>query len=308
MKLLYPFAKRFIAGYDFDSAKPVIYKLLSKGYFVSIDYLGELSKTKDDCMYAYIQYCNIIDYYTTEPWKEHGLELSIKPSQMGLRFDKEYCYDLMSKLAYKANVFGMNIRLDMEDNSLIQDTLDLCLHLNTKHGNVGVAVQANMFRTKKDIGTLLSKNISMRLVKGAYKEDITKAYQNQEQIKRMFIQNAFTILSDRCRSYYHMKNPKTVISAIGTHDEDIIKEITKNMGAFNINKEDFDFEFLYGIRRDLSQKMKDEGYTVRLYVPFGTQWLPYTLRRLKEYKNLVFVIKNMFKEWKSLLFPHNHLT
>jgi proline dehydrogenase len=205
----------------------------------------------------------------------------------------------MNKLSYKANVFGMNIRLDMEDNSLIQDTVDLCLHLNKKHGNVGVAIQTNIFRTKNDIVNLMSKNISLRLVKGAYKEDIDIAYQNQEQIERLFIQNAFTILSDRCRTYYHLKDTNKVVSAIGTHDEKILKEITKNMGAFNITKEDVDFEFLYGIRRDLSQRMKDEGYKVRLYVPFGTEWLPYTLRRLREYKNLMFVAKNIFKEWKG---------
>ena len=204
----------------------------------------------------------------------------------------------MSKIIHKANVFGMTVRLDMEDDSIIQDTIDLCLHLNQKYKNVGIAVQANMFRTKNDIVKLLSKNISLRLVKGAYKHDISLAYQRQGQIKRLFIQDAFTILSDRCRTYYQMKHPNTVISAIGTHDEEILKEITKNMGAFNIHKEDCDFEFLYGIRRDLSEQMKNDGYTVRLYVPFGTDWLPYTLRRLKEYKNLMFVVTNMIKEWK----------
>jgi proline dehydrogenase len=205
----------------------------------------------------------------------------------------------MSLLAYKANVFCMNIRLDMEDNSLIQDTIDLCLHLNKKYKNVGLAVQTNMFRTKKDIVDLLSKNISLRLVKGAYKENITNAYQNQEQIRKLFIKNAFMILSDRCRTYYHLKDESTSISAIGTHDEEILKEITKNVGIFNINKEDCDFEFLYGIRRDLSEKMKNDGYRVRLYVPFGKQWLPYTLRRLKEYKNIKFVIFNIFREFFS---------
>ena len=299
MKLFYPLAKRFIAGYDFDSAKPVVAQLLSEGYKVSIDYLGELSTERDDCLNAFIQYCDIIDYYTSTPWKQDGIELSIKPSQLGLRFDKEYCYDLMSKLAYKANVFCMNIRLDMEDSSLIQDTIDLCLHLNKKYKNVGLAVQTNMFRTKSDIAKLMVENISIRLVKGAYKEDILKAYQNQEQIRKLFIQYAFTILSDRCRTYYHMGDKNKVVSAIGTHDEDILNEITKNMGAFKIKKEDCDFEFLYGIRRDLSQKMKDEDYRVRLYVPFGTKWLPYTLRRLREYKNLMFVAKNIFKEWKG---------
>ena len=299
MKLLYPLAKRFIAGYDFDSAKPVIEKLLREGYRISIDYLGELSTNRDDCFEAFIQYCDIIDYSTTLAWKQHSIDLSIKPSQLGLKFDKEYCYDLMSKIVRKAHTFGVTIRLDMEDKSVIQDTIDLCLWLNKKYNNVGIAIQSNMFRTKQDINTLLERNISLRLVKGAYQEDVLSAYQNVTQIKKIFVQNAFTILTDRCRAYYHMKDKNKVVSAIGTHDEVILKEITDNMGAFNVTKEDCDFEFLYGIRRDLSRKMKEEGYTVRLYVPFGTEWLPYTLRRLREYKNLIFVITNMIKEWKG---------
>lgn len=298
MKLLYPLAKRFIAGYDFDSAKPVIENLLNEGYRISIDYLGELSTNRDDCFEAFIQYCDIIDYSTTLAWKQHSIDLSIKPSQLGLKFDKEYCYDLMGKIVKKAHTFGVTIRLDMEDKSVIQDTIDLCLWLNKKYNNVGIAIQSNMFRTKKDIVTLMERNISLRLVKGAYKEDVLSAYQNVTQIKKIFVQNAFTILTDRCRTYYHMEDKNKVISAVGTHDEEILDEIMKNMGAFNINKEDCDFEFLYGIRRDLSKNMKDDGYRVRLYVPFGTKWLPYTLRRLREYKNLLFVITNMFKEWK----------
>ena len=295
MNLLFPLAKRFIAGYDFDSAKPVIENLLNEGYQISIDYLGELSTNRDDCLDAFIQYCDIIDYYADI---NQTIDLSIKPSQLGLKFDKEYCYDLMGKIARKASNFNMTIRLDMENKLLIQDTIDICLWLNEKYDNVGIAIQTNMFRTKKDISMLLEKNISLRLVKGAYKEDIKCAYQDEKQIKKLFIQNAFTILSDRCRTYYHMANKDAPVSAIGTHDEDILKNIAKNMGAFNIHKEDCNFEFLYGIRRDLSERMKVEGYNVRLYVPFGTKWFPYTLRRLKEYKNLMFVITNMFKEWK----------
>lgn len=296
MNLLFPLAKRFIAGYDFDSAKPVIENLLNEGYQISIDYLGELSKNKDDCFEAFIQYCDIIDYYADI---DQTIDLSIKPSQLGLKLDKEYCYDLMGKIARKASTFNMTIRLDMENKLLIQDTIDICLWLNEKYDNIGIAIQTNMFRTKKDISMLLEKNISLRLVKGAYKEDISCAYQDEGQIKKLFIQNAFIILSDRCRTYYHMENKDAPVSAIGTHDEDILKNIAKNMGAFNIHKEDCDFEFLYGIRRDLSKRMKYEGYNVRLYIPFGTKWLPYTLRRLKEYKNLIFVITNVFKEWKK---------
>ena len=292
MKFLFPLAKRFIAGYDFESAKPVIEKLQMEGYEISIDYLGELSKTRDDCLDAFIQYCDIIDYYTGK-----SINLSIKPTQLGLKFDKEYCYDLMDKLARKSSRYGMTIRLDMEDRYVTQDTIDLCLMLNKKYGNVGMAIQTNLIRTNKDIVDLMSNNISLRLVKGAYKEDIKNAYQNKLQIEKLFIKHAFMLLTDRCRTYYHLRDDNKVVSAIGTHDENILKEITKNMGAFNITREDCDFEFLYGIRRDLSEKMKNDGYMVRLYIPFGKDWLPYTLRRLKEYKNLKFVVINLFREF-----------
>jgi len=293
MKFLFPLAKRFIAGYDFESAKPVIENLHNEGYDISIDYLGELSKTRDDCLDAFIQYCDIMDYYQSRHW----IDLSIKPTQLGLKFDKEYCYDLMDKLARKSSRYGMTIRLDMEDRYVTQDTIDLCLMLNKKYGNVGMAIQANLIRTNKDIVDLMSSNVSLRLVKGAYKEDIKNAYQNKLQIERLFVKHAFMLLSDRCRTYYHMRDDSKVVSAIGTHDENILKEITKNMGAFNITREDCDFEFLYGIRRDLSEKMKNDGYMVRLYIPFGKDWLPYTLRRLKEYKNLKFVVINLFREF-----------
>lgn len=293
MKLLYPFAKRFIAGHDFNSAKPVIDKLLLDGFQISIDYLGELSKNKTDCEKAYRQYLEIISHYS-----KHGkkIDLSIKPSQLGLKFDKEYCRKVMQSLAFQADHNGMTIRLDMEDGSLTQDTIDLCHQLRENYNNVGVAIQTNLFRTAKDIPELLSSKISLRIVKGAYKENKFTAYQNRDQIRKLFIKNIFQIITNRCRSYYHFKDPTTPVSAIGTHDEDILKKVIKNMNRFNVGKRDIDFEFLYGIRRDISSELKDKKYTVRLYVPFGTQWMPYTLRRLKEFKNMKFVMMNVVRE------------
>ena len=107
------------------------------------------------------------------------------------------------------------------------------------------------------------------------------------------------LVSDRCRSYYHFNNDTTPIPAIGTHDEKLIDEILSYSKKFNINKTDLFIEMLYGIRRDLSSSLQKEGYCVRLYVPFGTDWLPYTLRRLCEFKNLRFVISNIIKEMLS---------
>lgn len=293
MKLLYPFAKRFIAGHDFDSAKPVIDDLLLDGFEISIDYLGELSKTKDDCEKAYRQYTNIISHYSRIGKK---IDLSIKPSQLGLKLDTGYCRKMIQSLAFLADHNGMTVRLDMEDSSLTQDTIDLCFELRDHSNNVGIALQSNLFRTAKDIQNLLNAKISLRIVKGAYKETIKEAYQNKKQIRQLFIKNIFQIITNRCRSYYHFKDITTPVSAVGTHDEYVLMEVVKNMKKFNVSKDDMDFEMLYGIRRDLSRELMKKGYKVRLYVPFGTEWLPYTLRRLREYDNMKMVLVNVIKE------------
>ena len=289
MKLLFPFAKRFIAGDSFSSSIPVIQKLMDDGYEVSVDYLGELSKTGEDCERAFQQYCEIIDYYCR-------IDISVKLSQLGLKIDKDLCIYYISALVEKAQEHENTIRFDMEDDSLIQDTIDICLKLREFYPNVGCALQTNMYRTQQDLGHLMHEKVSIRLVKGAYKGNNKIAYQNKQQIEKLYLKQSLKLLSDRCRSYYHMKEKDSPVHAIGTHDEDIIKQIIHYSKSINIKKEDFDFEFLFGIRRDLQKELKDLGYNVRLYVPFGQQWLPYTLRRLKEFKNLKFVFFNVFRE------------
>ena len=294
MKLLFPFAKRFIAGYDFASAIPVIQNLMDDGYQISVDYLGELSKTEEDCERAYQQYLEIIDYY-----KDSKIDISIKPSQLGLKINKKLCEKYMGAIAGKAFRSGLTIRLDMEDESLIEDTIELCLKLHNFYPNTGCAIQTNMYRTKDDLIKLLQNKVSLRLVKGAYKGNNKIAYQNKKQIEKLFLKQSLQILSDRCRSYYHLKEKDSPIHAIGTHDNDIIKQIIHYSQTIKIKKEDFDFEFLYGIRRDIQAELLASGYNVRLYVPFGQQWLPYTLRRLNELKNLKFVFLNVFREFFS---------
>ncbi len=294
MKQLLPFAKRFIAGDSFSAAIPVVQKLMDDGYEVSVDYLGELSKTEEDCERAYQQYLEIIDYY-----KDNKLDISIKPSQLGLKINRKLCEKYMGTICGKAYRTGTTVRLDMEDESLIEDTIDLCLKLRNFFPNTGCALQTNMYRTKDDLINLMQKKVSIRLVKGAYKGNNKTAYQNKKQIEKLYLKQCLQMLSDRCRSYYHLKEKDAPIHAIGTHDDDIINQIIRYSKTINIKKEDFDFEFLYGIRRDIQSNLLDSGYNVRLYVPFGQQWLPYTLRRLKEFKNLKFVFLNVFREFFS---------
>ncbi len=292
-KLIYPFAKRFIAGVDFDSAIPVIGSLITDGYDITIDYLGEISKTEEQCDKALAQYNDIIKYYELV---NYPLDISIKPTQLGLLLNKEKCYARLNEIVHRAYLHGMTVRLDMEDSTVTQDTIDLALKLRIQFPNIGIALQSNLYRTDKDLTEMMEKGVSVRLVKGAYKEHITKAYKRKELIHETFLKQALRLVSDRCRSYYHYKNDTTPTPALGTHDEQLLDDILGYLKRFNIEKTDLIIEMLYGIRRDLSSSLQKQGYSVRLYVPFGDDWLPYTLRRLREFKNLRFIISNIVKE------------
>ena len=258
MKLLYPLAKRFIAGYDFNSAEPVIDNLIRSGYYVTIDYVGEMSTTLEDVQSAFKEYSKVLDSYS-------NIDISIKPSQLGLLIDspqaKGLCETALSDLAERARATNNTIRLDMEDSRVTNDTVDLAVKCN-----VGCALQANHPDTLTHMHTLLTHNIPIRLVKGAYKEDIS-------DIKDI-------------RDYFLLYADIEGDITIATHDEILLDQLNHHTK----------FEFLYGIRRDLQKKLKSDGKQVRIYVPYGKNWLPYTLRRLKEWKNLKFVVVNMIKE------------
>ena len=231
----------------------------------------------------------IIEYYKNTP-----IDISIKPTQLGLKLDKEKCFELLLRITSQARQYGLTIRLDMEDSSVTQDTIDICLRIWKKNPNIGIALQSNLYRTTNDLPKLMSRGISIRLIKGAYKEDITTSYQRNNLKIKSFLRLAQTLLSNNGKSYFHYLN--NVKHAIGTHDETIIKSIKTQLPVFKVNPNDFQFELLYGIRRDISSSLLKEGYNVTLYIPFGKEWLPYTLRRLKEFKNLRFVIFNILKE------------
>ena len=276
MKLLYPLAKRFIAGHDLRSAAPNINNLIDQGYDVSVDYVGENCKNKEDCLKAYKQYVRIIKFF-----KNKKIDISIKPSQLGLNIHPILSYHYLSSLANRAKKYSHTIRLDMEDSSTTSNTINLAITLNKRFGNVGVAIQSNLYRSDEDIDNLIDKGVSVRIVKGAYKENKKIAHQTYFSISGCFFDYAARLYSNKANK-----------PAIGTHDEELLEDVQQLIPK----PEYFDYEFLYGIRRDLQKDLKDKGYNVRVYVPFGEDWLPYTLRRLKEWKNLKFVIKNIFNE------------
>jgi proline dehydrogenase len=269
VKLLYPLAKRFIAGYDLNSAKNSINKLLDDGYEVSVDYVGEHSKTMRDCKAAFKQYLKIIKYFNGR-----NIDISIKPTQLGMLINPYISWRFVMRIAQRAKENGHTIRLDMEDTNVTELTRNLAICLNKKYGNVGVAIQANLCRTWVDIDYLIENKVSIRLVKGAYKGDIEES--------RIPLNQAF------CSMAYYLKLQDANKPAIATHDEKVLNKIDDKF---------YDYEFLYGIRRDLQRDLKNKGYRVRIYIPFGEHWLPYVVRRLKEWKNLKFVSYNIIKEY-----------
>jgi len=268
LKLLFPLVKRFIAGYDLNSAKNSINKLLDDGYEVSVDYVGEHSKTIRDCKSAFKQYLKIIKYYNGR-----NIDISIKPTQLGMLINPYISWRYVMRIALRAKENGHTIRLDMEDTNVTELTRNLAISLNKKYGNVGVAIQANLNRSEEDIDHLIDNNVSVRLVKGAYKGDLDAAT----------VQARFASLAT------HLALRGANKPTIATHDEKLLNKIISSEYVY-------DYEFLYGIRRDLQRDLKNKGYRVRIYIPFGEHWLPYVVRRLKEWKNLKFVSYNIIKE------------
>ena len=276
MKLLYPFAKRYIAGDDFESAQFTANKVISNGFELSFNYVGEYCKTIEEAKQAQNQYSEILNYY-----QDQNIDISIKLSQFGLLLKPEVCEDLVLKVAEQAHNNGQTIRFDMEHSTITDRTLDLCLRMNKEFPEtIGTALQARLFRTKDDMIELMKNNVSVRLVKGAYLEKQTIALKSYQDIQNNYLQ-LITLLGSRTDRR----------CAVATHDEIILDNILSRADA-----DRFDFEFIYGIRRDLQQKLKDQGQKVRIYLPYGENWLPYALRRLREWKNLVFILRSFIKE------------
>jgi proline dehydrogenase len=277
MKLLYPFAKRYIAGDDLRSAQIVANILSDNGFEISFNYVGEYSKTLDEAALVQNQYFEIINRY-----QNNQIDLSIKPSQFGLLISPEHCEGLLQQVAEKAHNYGQTIRFDMEHSVITDRTLDLCLKLNQKYPKtIGVALQAKLFRTQDDIIELIDNNISVRLVKGAYIEKKSIALNRYKDILDNYLK-----LAELLRNKTHRR------CAVATHDEIILNKILSKPDA-----DRFDYEFIYGVRRDLQFALKNQGQKVRVYLPFGENWLPYTLRRLREFKNFTFLVRNIYKEW-----------
>jgi proline dehydrogenase len=281
MRLITRLAHSFVAGDTSAEAIQAVARLRSQGITSTLDVLGESVKDRNTAEKAVAAYLELLDMI-----KAAGSDanISLKLTQQGLDIDIEYCYQNVRRIVEKAKSLGVFVRVDMEGTPHTDRTLDVFRRLRQEFDNVGIVIQAYLHRSEKDINDLNKIGAQVRLCKGAYKEPKDLAFKKMKDIRTNFLRLADSLFREG------------VYPAIATHDFKLIAQIKDYVAAHEIPHDKFEFQFLYGIRTKSFQKLAAEGFRVRCYVPFGTHWLPYNLRRLRERKeNIWFVIKNLFK-------------
>lgn len=281
--------RRFVAGEALDDAIRAVNKLNSEGLLATLDHLGESVANADDARRAKDDYLVALDAIQQNNLQSH---VSVKLTHMGLDLDPELCLDNMRQIAGKAQAIGTKTRIDMEDSARTQITLNLFKTLREEYDNVGIVIQAYLFRSEADMRELYAMGARVRLCKGAYKEppDISFAAKKDTDANYLKLTEIFLANADA------KTNGATHHLALATHDAKIIDWAKRYVKEHNVPYDRFEFQMLYGIRSDLQRQLVQEGYTMRVYVPYGSQWYPYFMRRLAERPaNVVFLMSNLFK-------------
>ncbi|ODS53676.1 MAG: hypothetical protein ABS36_13710 [Acidobacteria bacterium SCN 69-37] len=276
-------ARRFVAGETHDEAIAAVEAIEARGLTVTIDRLGEQVTSSAAALEAARAYVDLIGEAT--PGRV-SRGLSVKLTQIGLDVDRATAIDNLRRVVEAAVEPGIFVRVDMEGATYTDDTLDTVETLwSIGYRNVGVAIQAALRRSGDDIRRLNALGMSVRLVKGAYRESRRIAFVRADDVDAEFRRLTELLLTEGHRP------------AIATHDPDLIAHARQVATARAIALDQFEFEFLYGLRRDLQTSLARDGYAVRVYVPYGREWFPYFMRRLGERPaNIWFVVKNLFAE------------
>lgn len=282
MKLPFALAKRFVAGESFSQALAKSKDLNARKLKLTLDLLGENVRDRahaDQTVQEYIELLQSI--------KKEKLDsgISIKLTMMGLDIDRDYCRDNLFLLLDEAKKNDQFVRIDMEGSDYTQVTIDIFKEAFAKYGkHVGIVIQAYLHRTKKDIAELAELGCDIRLCKGAYKEPASVALQNMPDIRKAYFEYAKVLLA------------KTSYPRFASHDDEIVDFIKQYTAEQKIPKSNFEMQMLYGLRQNTCEALAAEGFNVRIYVPYGTQWFPYFSRRLRERKeNIWFVFSTLFK-------------
>ncbi|WP_209124292.1 proline dehydrogenase family protein [Alkalihalobacillus sp. BA299] len=272
-------ASQVVAGETISQAIKVVRQLNEKGLICTVDHLGEFVQTKEEAIQS-TNYC----IRTLNAITKTGVNcnLSLKLTQLGLDVDKQLCYENLKNILSTAKRHNIFVRIDMENFVHCQPTLELLEELRKDYnGLVGTAIQAYLYRAIDDVNNL--KGVNLRLVKGAYRESAKAAYQKKEEIDANFLK----IIKQ------HLRNGS--YTAVATHDHMIIQNVKEFCKQEQIAKSQFEFQMLYGFRTDLQEEIAKEGYTMRVYVPYGNDWFGYFMRRLAERpQNVSFALRGLF--------------
>ena len=274
-------SRRFVAGSSLKDALSVVRRLHEEGITATLDYLGENVKTLTEAAACRDKYLAML-----EALKAEGLDpnVSLKLTQFGLDLDESACQENVEKLVCAAAGMDGFVRIDMESSVYTDRTLGLVRRLHAKHPSCGTVIQAYLRRSADDIRVLERERIRVRLCKGAYLEPPEFAFQRKSEVDANYLMLAKELLATG------------EYPAIATHDEPMIRAIEKHAAAGGVARDGFEFQMLYGIRRDLQRWLVAEGYRLRVYVPFGEAWYPYFMRRLAERPaNLLFLLRNLLR-------------
>jgi proline dehydrogenase len=278
------FASRFVAGETMDTALAAVKTLNKRGITASLDFLGESVRNEKEARDSAHQYIRLL-----ERIRESRLDanVSVKLTAMGLDLGEDLCVANMQEILECARKNETFVRIDMESSDYTQKTLDIFYNrlFPSYRGNVGIVIQSYLYRAFQDVQEGNAAGARVRLCKGAYKEPPSVAYAEKADVDDSYLRCMRSLLLDG--NY----------PGIATHDERMVRETKRFARDNQIASSRFEFQMLYGVRRDLQEKLVREGYRMRVYVPFGTQWYPYLMRRLAERPaNVAFITGNVLKE------------
>ncbi|HEY6413651.1 MAG TPA: proline dehydrogenase family protein [Edaphobacter sp.] len=278
---------RFVAGMSVEEALASCQRVNREGIAVSLDALGESVMTEAEARASADIYHQILDAIQQ---RRLNANVSVKLSQMGMDFDPALAERIVGEMVEHADQANTFVRIDMEGSPYTEATIAITERLAARFpGRVGTVLQAYLFRTEGDVERLLGQGIRIRLCKGAYKESAEIAFPLKSDVDANYIK-----LMKRVATFSN--NGKSIFCGLATHDEAIIEDMREFVRKNNVPKAAFEFQMLYGIRRDLQRKLAAEGFGVRVYIPFGPEWYPYFMRRLAERPaNVLFLAKNFFK-------------
>jgi len=275
-------ARRFVAGETLDEAMATVRELNRRGILATLDHLGENVTSREDAQRAAREYQELLQRIAAE-----GVQstISIKLTHVGLDFGEDFCCDQVRAIVETARSLGNVVEVDMEGSAYTQSTLNVFHRLLDEFQNLRLALQAYLFRTEEDLKGLIERGSSVRLCKGAYDEPATIAWRKKSEIDANYARLMDLMFGERAREtgFY---------PALGTHDHVLILRAEREVAKRGIGRDQFEFQMLHGVRRDWQQRLADDGYRVRIYVPYGTQWYPYFMRRLAERPaNLLFMVR-----------------